>query len=147
MLARNKSVELVRLGIHQLKRLIELLLPLCLVKFILADVDVQVAVTCVAEAGDADVKLLGYLVSILDEVGNAVARYDNVAFIHFGGGRLDRLKEGSPRLPDRVLALLGINDEGIGCAALHTKLGDVGQFVLDRSLVVAVDRQQEVSRA
>ena len=112
MLAGDLSAQFVCLCVEFFEDGRERPLPGVFGEVVAQGVDVEVAVAGVAEGADADAVLLLERVREEHELGHVAARHDDVAFVHFRRGGLDRLEEGAARGPDRFVALLRRGDGG-----------------------------------
>ena len=104
----------------------------------------EVAVTGMAEALDADMHLILQCVYILYELIYLVARYNNVYLVHHGSGAADSLQEGASGLPDGIGTLIGIGNQYIDGTLLQAELGNCIIILGNILGIAAIELQQEI---
>ena len=119
------GLQLAGFFVHAIHCCVHQLVPIFLRKIIAQNVDVQISVAGVPERFYPNSDFLLQLVNEFDEIIYAVARDDNINFVHHGCAGFDRLQKCAARFPDGSAAFLGVGDEQIDCALVETNFGDV----------------------
>ena len=144
VLAGYKSADLGSAFVQYVEVLVDTSLELFLLQVIAALVDVEVAVTGVAEALDLQAALFAELLGEGEELSDLVDRDNDVALVKKLGLGLDSLEEAGTCSPC-VFDLGGcVSYEDVDCACLENQLAGLLNNVVQLVFIFSVEGDQQI---
>ena len=105
----------------------------------------EVAITSMAEALNADVHLLLQSMNKFYKFIYTIARYNYIYLIHHGSGAVDSLQEGASGFPDSICPLVSISNQHITSTLLQTNLGYTIISLGNILCCITIKFQQQIS--